>query len=102
MAYRDASGAIMIDEIAANRDIGNIRTAVRDLDEAKTKLMDIINVSSGFSGKAAQAQVEKGQALLKEIEKVQRELDSAVSLISRTVQAYKKLDQSLKETINMS
>ena len=100
MAFRDANGRITIDEVAAQRDIANIRAAIQDLQEARASLNEIRCQAQSFSGKTAISISDYSARLILEYDKLISQLEESESLINQTIAKYKKIDEDVKNIIN--
>lgn len=100
MAFKDANGRITIDEVAAQKDIANIRAAIQDLQAAKDSLTEIKYQAQSFSGRTATGIEESMVQLMKEYDKMILQLNDTVETITNTVEKYKKIDQELRNYIN--
>ena len=100
MAFKDANGRITIDDIAAQRDIANIRAAIQDLEAARDSLNEIRYQAQSFSGKTASGIEESSLQLIREYDKMIQQLNNTVTTITGTVEKYKKIDEDLKNYIN--
>ena len=100
MAFKDANGKITIDEVAAQKDIANIRSAIQDIQAARDSLREIMYQAQSFSGKTAISIEESSLQLIKEYDKTIQQLNETVTAITSTVDKYRKIDENLKNYIN--
>ena len=100
MAFKDANGKITIDEVAAQKDINDIRAAIQDLQAARDSLNEIMYQSQSFSGRTATGIEESSLQLIKEYDKMIQQLNNTVTTITNTVEKYRKIDEDLKNYIN--
>lgn len=100
MPYVDENGTIMIDEVAANEDIGKLNVAKAGLEEAVALINQISVINGEFAGPTATA-IEEAVASLKGNMQLQIEnIDICLRNIQTTVCKYQEVDASLKDTIN--
>ena len=95
MAFKDANGKITIDEVAAQKDIANIRSAIQDIQAARDSLREIMYQAQSFSGKTAISIEESSLQLIKEYDKTIQQLNETVTAITSTVDKYRKIDENL-------
>ena len=100
MAFKDANGKITIDEVAAQRDISNIRAAIEHLRTADTLLTQMIHTASEFSGETGKALVDTCSELQKQIRALTDFSENTTLSIDKTVKRYEQIDRELKELIN--
>lgn len=100
MAFKDANGRITIDEVAAQKDIANIRATIQYLQAARDSLNEIMYQSQSFSGRTAVGIEESSLQLIKEYDKMIHQLNDTVTNITNTVEKYRKIDEDLKNYIN--
>lgn len=99
MAFKDANGRITIDETAVQKDIANIRAAIRDLQAARDSLNEIMYQSQSFSGRTAVSLGESSLQLIKEYDKLILQLENTAATITDTVEKYRRIDEELKNYI---
>lgn len=102
MAYKDSSGKITIDEIAAKRDIQRIEKAVVSLENARKALENVVSQASSEKGAVSDATVEKTSELIRQIDDMLRRLRETSGFISKTVCRYYLIDKELRDLFNSS
>lgn len=100
MAFRDSNGKITIDEVAAQKDINHINAAIQDLQAARDSLNEIMHQAQSFSGRTAVSMTEASLQLIREYDRLIRQLNETVTTITNTVEKYRRIDESLKNYIN--
>ena len=74
MAYRDGSGAITIDEIAAANDIRRIREAEGYLAQSRQVIIQLMELADGMTGQTADAIRDKAYELQTQVDKLNSRL----------------------------
>ena len=100
MAFKDSNGRITIDEVAAQKDINNIKAAILDLQAARDSLNEIMYQAQSFSGRTAVGIEESSLQLIKEYDNMIRQLNETATTIANTVEKYRKIDEDLKNYIS--
>lgn len=100
MAFKDSNGRITIDELAAQKDINNIKAAILDLQAARDSLNEIMYQAQSFSGRTAVGIEESSLQLIKEYDKMIQQLNETATTIANTVEKYRKIDEDLKNYIS--
>ena len=100
MAFKDSNGRITIDEVAAQKDINNIKAAILDLQAARDSLNEIMYQAQSFSGRTAVGIEESSLQLIKEYDKMIQQLNETATTIANTVEKYRKIDEDLKNYIS--
>ena len=100
MAFKDSNGKITINEIAAQKDISNIEAAIDDLKAARDSLNEIKYQAQSFQGKTAVAMEESSVLMVSKYNALIDQLETTKSLISETVEKYRKIDENLTKLIN--
>lgn len=99
MAFRDSSGAITIDEWAAQSDINKEAQAVGILWEAAQVLIAVeAEAGSYYQGETA-AIAEKAQALGLRVQNLIGALEETQDYTRRVVEHYRELDRRVREAI---
>lgn len=102
MVYHDANGRIMIDELAAQRDIGLLKESAELLNEAENILRDVqVLVSETESPVTAKLQ-DAGEYLRKNVTQLSAAMQQLSTGIQKTVSKYQEIDRELKNTISAS
>lgn len=99
MAYRDENGRITIDETAAAKDIRRLREAAEILGESRDALRSLLRRSEEMRGETAQAIREKTEEMEKRVTALISQLENGGSLIQRTVNHYRDLDEQIRREI---
>lgn len=102
MAFRDSDGTIRIDETAAAKDISVIRSAGERLRNSQELLTRILNISSDFSGEAANSITELAAHLREQVALMVNVCDTASDSISAIVEKYRQKDQKAADMISSS
>ncbi len=102
MAFKDSNGRITIDDIAAEKDIANVRAANEHLIIAEKLLSQMITISSGFSGNTGKSISEASALLQKQVRLMMEYSDNTVNSIHAVIRKYEEKDRQLKELINGS
>ena len=100
MAFKDSNGKITIDEVAAAKDVANIRAAYEHLATAEKLLSQMINIASGFSGNTGKSIAQASVTLQKQVRLMMEYSDNTVKSIQYVIRKYEEIDRSLKELIN--
>ena len=100
MAFKDSNGRITIDELAAQKDINNIKAAILDLQAARDSLNEIMYQAQSLSGRTAVGIEESSLQLIKEYDKMIQQLNETATTIANTVEKYRKIDEDLKNYIS--
>lgn len=93
------NGTIIIDEIAAENDVNNIRIGKEMLEEAIHTMNQIVVMAGEFEGNTGTVIVETARNILNEIQKLSDASDEASRRIIQTVENYKELDAQLKSQV---
>lgn len=100
MAFRDSSGAITIDEWAAQADINKEAQAVGILREVAQVLIAVeAEAGSYYQGETAAAIAEKAQALGLRVQNLIGALEETQDYTRRVVEYYRELDRRVREAI---
>lgn len=99
MAFRDESGRITIDEVAARQDIASLGTAEGSLREVAGHLRQTAGQAMDFSGNTGAAIVEVAQRLADDVQSSAEKARQAAELIEATVRKYQAIDQALKANV---
>lgn len=100
MAYRDGSGAITIDEIAAANDIRRIQEAEGYLAQSRQVIIQLMELADGMTGQTADAIRDKAYELQTQVDKLNSRLVESRQLISATVKRYQQIDAQLASHIS--
>ena len=99
MAYRDASGAITIDEAVAYGDISKIRSAISYLQQSRQSINQLIGCVEPMQGQTGAAIGEKSLELRSRVDALIANLETSAALISATVSRYQQIDAELAQAI---
>ena len=99
MAYRDASGAITIDEAVAYGDISKIRSAISYLQQSRQSINQLIGCVEPMQGQTGAAIGEKSMELRSRVDELIANLETSAALISATVSRYQQIDAALAQAI---
>ena len=99
MAYRDASGAITIDEAVAYGDISKIRSAISYLQQSRQSINQLIGCVEPMQGQTGAAIGEKSMELRSRVDALIANLETSAALISATVSRYQQIDAALAQAI---
>lgn len=99
MAYRDASGAITIDEAVAYGDISKIRSAISYLQQSRQSINQLIGCVEPMQGQTGAAIGEKSMGLRSRVDALIANLETSAALISATVSRYQQIDAALAQAI---
>lgn len=99
MAYRDASGAITIDEAVAYGDISKIRSAISYLQQSRQSINQLIGCVEPMQGQTGAAIGEKSLELRSRVDALIANLETSAALISSTVSRYQQIDAALAQAI---
>lgn len=102
MAYRDASGAITIDEAVAYGDISKIRSAISYLQQSRQSVNQLIGCVEPMQGQTGAAIGEKALELRSRLDALVANLETSAALISATVSRYQQIDAALAQSIKSS
>lgn len=102
MAYRDASGAITIDEAVAYGDISKIRSAISYLQQSRQSINQLIGCVEPMQGQTGAAIGEKSLELRGRVDSLIANLETSAALISSTVSRYQQIDAALAQSIRSS
>lgn len=100
MAYRDGSGAITIDEIAAANDIRRIQEAEGYLAQSRQVIIQLMDLADGMTGQTADAIRDKAYELQTQVDRLNSRLVESRQLISATVKRYQQIDAQLASHIS--
>ena len=101
MAFKDENGKITIDEVAAQRDINNLKQIKLQLEEAQDLVKQINILSTDMKGNTATVVNAVSVCLLKEIAELLAHITNTQDDITKIVNKYQAIDQKLKEIIQM-
>ena len=82
----------VIDQAAAQADIAKMNQAINHLNQARRTVNQLLAEAESMQGQTAQAIREKAQEMQTRIDRLTRQLQNSVNLISRTVRHYQELD----------
>lgn len=100
MAFRDSSGAITIDEWAAQADINKEAQAAAILREASQVLIAVeAEAGSYYKGETAAAIAEKARALGLRVQGLMGALEETQDHTRRVVEYYREVDRRVREAI---
>lgn len=102
MAYKDSSGKITIDEVAAKRDIQRIEKAIVSLENAKKALRNVVRQAASEKGAASDATAEKASELIRQMDDMLRRLRETSGFISKTVRRYYLIDKEIRDLFSSS
>ena len=100
MAYRDGSGAITIDEVAAANDMRRIEEAEGYLAQSRSVIIQLMDLAEGMTGQTADAIRDKAYELQMQVDKLSSQLVESRQLIRATVQRYQRIDAELANSIS--
>ena len=100
MALRDSDGKITIDEVAAEKDIKQLRISIENMEGAIAELDEILAESDEFSGDAGAQIKEVATALRSNIKKSIQSTEEAIAQIQNTVAKYQRIDAEVKNIFN--
>ena len=84
----------VIDQAAAQADIAKMNQAISHLNQARRTVSQLLAEAETMQGQTAQAIREKAQEMQTRIDRLTRQLQNSVNLISRTVRHYQELDDA--------
>lgn len=96
MAYRDESGRITIDEVAAGQDMASLGRAQESLRSVAGHLRQVAAQAGEFSGNTGAAILEVAERLAGDVDSSAERTRQAAELIEATVRKYQAIDQALK------
>jgi tRNA(Leu) C34 or U34 (ribose-2'-O)-methylase TrmL len=97
--FRDMDGTVVINEIEARSDIGNIRRAKAKLEEAM-KLIDPAKLDDArMSGKAKDALEDQRRRIYKNLANLSSSCENSGQLIERAVAKYRRIDRELAKIV---
>jgi len=99
MAYRDGSGAITIDEVAAANDIRRIQEAESYLAQSRSAILQLMDLAERMTGQTADAIRDKAYELQTQVDRLNNQLVQSKQLISATVKRYQQIDAQLASHI---
>ena len=99
MAYRDGSGAITIDEIAAANDIRRIQEAEGYLAQSRSVILQLMDLAERMTGQTADAIRDKAYELQTQVDRLNNQLVESRQLINATVKRYQQIDAQLASHI---
>ena len=99
MAFKDSNGKITIDEIAAQKDIGNLHTSVSYLESALSELNEIAAQAEALQGNTGSQIRTACQTLITNVAAMISETNESAEYIQAVVNKYEAIDASLKQTI---
>ena len=99
MAFRDSDGRITIDEIAADKDIKQLRSSIEDMQKGLAELQEILAEAEGFTGNTGTQIKESVTILISQINQSIQDTELAISQIQATVSKYQQIDANLKNVI---
>ena len=100
MAFKDANGKITIDEVAAQRDIANIRASIEHLDVVDRLLTQMIQSASEFSGDTGKAIIDSCSSLQSQIRMMRDYSDRTAISIDSIIKKYEQIDRDLRDIMN--
>ena len=99
MAYRDGSGAITIDEVAAANDIRRIQEAESYLAQSRSAIVQLMDLADSMTGQTSDAIRDKAYELQTLVDKLSSQLVQSRQLISATVKRYQQIDAQIAAQI---
>lgn len=96
MAFRDESGRITIDELAAGQDMANLRLVEESLTQVAEHMLRLAGDAGDFSGNTGAAIVDVGNQFAGAARSSAENARQLSQLIAATVQKYRAIDQALK------
>lgn len=100
MPYTDATGTILIDDVAASGDVAKLKEGRDKLVEAVDAIQQVISLNSDAAGIIKES-IDESMAILSAAIKSQIEtIEISANYINHVVEHYKAIDQTLKGTIN--
>lgn len=99
MAYRDGSGAITIDEVAAANDIRKIQEAESYLYQSRTAIIQLMDLADRMTGETSNAIRDKAYELQTMVDRLNQQLAESRQLIQATVRRYQQIDAQLASHI---
>lgn len=99
MAFRDSNGTITIDEVAAEKDIKQLRISRENMEMALKELQEILVQAEEFSGNTGMQIREASIALINDINKSIEGIDTTIEHIQMTINKYQQIDLDLKKMI---
>lgn len=100
MAFRDSDGRITIDEIAADKDIKQLRLSIAKMETAVNQLKEIQIQTEEFSGNTGIRIRESAAELIKEITQSIQTTEETIERIQMAVAKYQQIDKDLKNNMN--
>lgn len=99
MAYRDGSGAITIDEVAAANDIRRIQEAESYLAQSRAAIIRLMDLADSMTGQTSDAIRDKAYELQILVDRLSSQLVQSRQLISATVRRYQQIDAEIARQI---
>lgn len=99
MAFRDSNGTITIDEVAAEKDIKQLRLSKENMEMALKELQEILAQADEFSGNTGMRIRDASMAMINDINKSIEGIDTTIEHIQMTVNKYQQIDLDLKKMI---
>lgn len=99
MAFRDQSGKIMIDEVAAQRDISNLRNLSESLNHLDGFIEQINLMALEFNNEINREMIEECITIRKKVSSISESTEFIIELINKTVDKYQQVDEQLKNLI---
>ncbi|MCR5275787.1 MAG: hypothetical protein K6E26_10580 [Clostridiales bacterium] len=100
MPYTDATGTLMIDEVAASKDIATMKAAKEKLSQAWEKMQQIISMNSDYAGPVKDSVEYTSSSFSSSIRTQMDLIEDTIRYIDHLIEHYKMIDQSVKGTIN--
>lgn len=90
---------IRIDRAAANADMRNLSQAMKDLENSRHTISQLISCAEGMSGQTGTAIRDKAEEMKNKIDKLYNNLSVSRDLIDKVIIKYQSTDIDLAEVI---
>ena len=100
MAFRDSDGKITIDEVAAEKDIKQLRLSIEKMENAITELTELQLQAEEFSGNTGNRIQETAIEMIKEVKESIQRTQESIDRIQATVAKYQQIDRDVKGIVN--
>lgn len=99
MAFRDSDGKITIDEVAAEKDIKQLRLSKENMEMALKELQEILLQAEEFSGNTGNQIKDASVIMINDVKKSIEEIETTIGHIQMTVNKYQQIDKDMKKQI---
>mgnify|MGYP000038712717 FL=1 len=93
------NGVITISPSAARADMNKLSSAIEQLEQSRTAILQLQQCAEGMSGQTGAAIVEKAEELRIKIDRLNKNLVQSKQLIAKVVQDYQQRDAELGQNI---